>query len=209
MARAVVIVAHPDDELLWAGGVMLARPSWEWFVLSLCRGSDADRAPRFRKALERFGASGAMADLDDGPGQTPLEAQIVQSTIRRYLPGRPVDVILTHGPRGEYTRHRRHEETCRAVTQLWADGAIDAQALWMFAYEDGGRTYLPRAVPDASHVERLPDRLWQLKYELVTGVYGFSPDSWEAQATPRCEAFWCFENPHDAMAWIIQNGVEE
>lgn len=208
-ARAVVIVAHPDDETLWAGGVILARPRWDWFVLSLCRGSDTDRAPRFRRALERLGADGVLADLDDGPEQTPLAAETVQATIRRHLPRRIVDVILTHGPRGEYTRHRRHEETCRAAAQLWAAGAIDTRALWMFAFEDGGRGDLPRAAPDASRIERLPDRLWQAKYELITSVYGFSPESWEARSTPRCEAFWCFDRPQDALEWIRQNGVEE
>ncbi|MBU4196103.1 MAG: PIG-L family deacetylase [Alphaproteobacteria bacterium] len=162
-ARAVVIVAHPDDETLWAGGVILARPHWNWFVLSMCRGSDTDRAPRFRRALERLGADGVLADLDDGSEQTPLAADTVQATMRRHLPWPIVDVILTHGPRGEYTRHRRHEETCRAAVQLWAAGAIDARSLWMFAYEDGGRSYLPRAVPDASRIEQLPDRLWQAK----------------------------------------------
>jgi len=208
-ASAVVIVAHPDDETLWAGGLILARPNWDWFVLSLCRGSDTDRAPKFRRALERLGARGAIADLDDGPEQTPLPAETAQATIRRHLPRRAVDVILTHGPQGEYTRHRRHEETCRAVARLWADGAIDATSLWMFAFGDGGRAYLPRAVPDASHVERLPDRVWQAKYELVTGVYGFAPESWEARVTPRSEAFWCFDRSEDALEWIQQNGVEE
>jgi len=207
-ASAFVIVAHPDDEVLWCGGVMLARRHWDWFVLSLCRASDVDRAPRFRRVLERLGARGAIADLDDGPDQTPLTLEMVQAAIRDHLPGRSADVILTHGPRGEYTRHRRHEETCRAVAQLWADGAIDAASLWMFAYEDGGRAYLPRVVSDASSVERLADRVWQTKYDLITGEYGFSPESWEARVTPRTEAFWCFDNRRDALAWIQKNGVE-
>jgi LmbE family N-acetylglucosaminyl deacetylase len=209
MASAVVIVAHPDDETLWSGGLMLARPNWDWFVLSLCRGSDADRAPRFRRALDRLGARGTIADLDDGPDQTPLAAEVVQSTIRRHLPRRTADLLFTHGPRGEYTRHRRHEETCRAVVQLWVEGAIDAKSLWMFAFEDGGRAHLPRAVPEADWVEQLPEQLWQAKYELVTGVYGFAPESWEARATPRSEAFWCYDRPRDALAWVQQNGVEE
>ena len=37
-----VIVAHPDDETLWAGGTILNHPSWHWFVACLCRGNDQD-----------------------------------------------------------------------------------------------------------------------------------------------------------------------
>jgi hypothetical protein len=39
-ANAAVIVAHPDDETLWAGGMILTHPGYNWFVASLCRKSD-------------------------------------------------------------------------------------------------------------------------------------------------------------------------
>ena len=71
---AAVIVAHPDDETLWAGGTILTHPGINWVILTLCRKSDPDRAPRFFKAIEQFGAKGLMADLDDGPDQKPLES---------------------------------------------------------------------------------------------------------------------------------------
>ena len=39
-----VVVAHPDDETLWAGGTILSHPAWNWYILSLCRISEC-RAP--------------------------------------------------------------------------------------------------------------------------------------------------------------------
>ena len=54
-----------------------------------------------------------MADLDDGPDQKPLKQTEVQKTILNTLPERNFDIILTHSPKGEYTRHLRHEETSR------------------------------------------------------------------------------------------------
>ncbi len=67
---------------------------------------------------------------------------------------------MTHAPWGEYTRHLRHEETARAVIALWAQGEIRANSLWLFAYEDGGRAYPPRAAGGA-HVRftSLPARV--------------------------------------------------
>src|SRR5512147_433990 len=76
-----VIVAHPDDETLWAGGMILTQPTWHWFVVTLCRGSDEDRAPRFYRALKALGAEGTMGDLNDGPEQVPLADDQLQETI--------------------------------------------------------------------------------------------------------------------------------
>ena len=142
--RAAVVVAHPDDETLWAGGLILTHPECRWCVVGLCRAGDPDRAPRFRRALSALGATGALGDLDDGPDQAPLAGPAVEEAVLSLLGrGASLGVVLTHGPRGEYTRHRRHEEVSRAVTALWMDGRLRADALWMFAYEDGGGACLP------------------------------------------------------------------
>jgi len=77
-----VVVAHPDDETLWTGGTILARPSWRWFVAAICRAGDPDRAPKFRRALEVLGAEGVLGDLDDGPDQRPLPEEEVREAVK-------------------------------------------------------------------------------------------------------------------------------
>jgi LmbE family N-acetylglucosaminyl deacetylase len=204
-ARAAVLVAHPDDETLWCGGLLLQNPAWDVSAGTLCRGSDQDRAPKFFRALDRLGAEGAMADLDDGPGQEPLDGALVQESLLSLLPGGSWDLVLTHGPRGEYTRHMRHEEVSRAVLALWARGALEARELWLFAYEDGERAYLPKAREEAEIQLELPDEVFRIKYSLVTEVYGFGPESWEARATPRREAFRRLTSPAEAKA-LLESG---
>ncbi len=208
ITRAAVIVAHPDDEVLWAGGLILQHPEWDWTIVTLCRANDPDRAPRFDAVLERLAATGVMADLDDGPEQTPIDRVVIEETILSLLPETAFDLVVTHGPHGEYTRHRRHEELSRAVLHLWQTGRLRADALWMFAYEDGGRAYLPRARADAHRVNPLGDAVRRNKYDLITATYGFAADSWEARATPRVEAFWCFDSPEAAEAWFTRHGIE-
>jgi LmbE family N-acetylglucosaminyl deacetylase len=197
--RAAVVVAHPDDETLWCGGYILTHPEFLWHVVALCRASDPDRAPKFRRVLQRLGANGEMADLDDGPDQAPLPVEQVQGTIVQLLAGNSYNLILTHGPKGEYTRHLRHEECCRSVVELWRSGGIDTKRVWLFAYEDGDHAYMPRVRSDADRRDVLTDEVWLEKRRLITEIYGFGPDSWEARAIPREEGFWCFESPLAAV----------
>ncbi len=197
--RAVVVVAHPDDEILWCGGYILTHPEFLWRIVTLCRAADPNRAPKFRQVLHQLGAEGEMADLDDGPDQTPLKADQIRETIVRLLAGSSYDLVLTHGPQGEYTRHRRHSECCRTAVELWRSGCIATRRLWLFAYEDGGRAYLPRVREDADLRDVLPAEIWLEKRRLITDLYGFGPDSWEAQTTPREEGFWCFDSAQAAV----------
>jgi len=189
-SECAVIVAHPDDETLWAGGLMLMHPEAEWTVVTICRKSDPDRAPRFFKALKKLNAIGLMGDLDDGPEQTPLNSSEVQQTIIELLPSNRFDFIITHSTSGEYTRHLRHEETAKAVLELWNSDRLSARKLLAFAYEDGNREYLPRAIKQADILVGLNDEIWREKYDIITGIYGFNKDSFEAKTTPKEEAFW-------------------
>ena len=191
--KCAVVVAHPDDETLWAGGTILLHPESKWTVVTVCRKSDPDRAPKFFKALEVLGATGAMGDLDDGPDQTPLSSRDVQNTILELLPVGRFDLVITHGMWGEYTKHLRHEETGAAVFSLWNSERLSAGNVWRFAYDDGGGKHLPKAKLDADMQMTLTNEIWRRKYEIITDIYGFDAESFEARTTPRQEAFWCFK----------------
>ncbi len=194
-----MLVAHPDDELLWCGGALLMNRGWKAFVATLCRGSDPDRSAKFARVAQQLGADGAMADLDDGPEQLPLERTLVRATLGSLIAERSFELVITHAPRGEYTRHLRHEEVSAAVLEMWSEGELGASQLWLFAYDDGDRQYLPRAIPNADLALTLPDEVWREKARLITEGYGFAQDSWEARVTPRSEAFWRVGSRADAL----------
>ena len=193
--NAAVIVAHPDDETLWAGGTILMRTDYNWQIISLCRGDDPERSPRFFNTLEVLKAEGKMGNLDDGPEQKPLSPQEIKESILSLMPPLEYDIIITHSPDGEYTRHRRHEEIGQEVITLWKNKKLFSRQLWLFAYEDGGGEYLPRPITSADRLTKLERIIWQKKYEIITEVYNFSVNSFEAKTAPISEAFWCFDSP--------------
>ncbi len=197
-----IIVAHPDDETLWAGGTILTHLTWKCFIICLCRKSDEDRAKKFYEVLKVFHADGDMGDLDDGSDQNPLESNEVKSTILRLLPQNHFDLVITHSPQGEYTKHLRHEETSKAVISLWEEGKLKTSKLWIFGYEDGNKSYFPIAIRSMPIYKVLETVTWQKKYQLITDLYGFKPESWEAQTTPKAEAFWEFEKAEDVAKWV-------
>jgi len=145
-----------------------------------------------------------MGDLDDGPEQQPLDEIELKGAILQLLPSTHFDLIISHNPDGEYTRHVRHEETGKAVIKLWHAGKISASELWTFAYEDGNKKYYPRPIENAALYRVLTKRIWLKKYSIITGTYGFEKTSFEAETTPRAESFWQFTNSYDAQKWLQQ-----
>lgn len=143
-----------------------------------------------------------MGDLNDGPEQVPLADDQLQETILQLIPPGQFDLVLSHSPAGEYTRHRRHEEIGKAIITLWNKGKLSTQRLWSFAYEDGDKQYLPRPIKSAPIYYTLPEEIWQKKYRIITETYGFQEHGFEAQTTPRAEAFWQFTNPIVAQQWL-------
>jgi len=53
----------------------------------------------------------------------------------------------------------------------------------------------------------LPPNLWEKKYQIITEIYGFEKNSWEAQTTPREEAFWQFDKAEAAVDWMDNGDV--
>ncbi|MGD0581462.1 MAG: PIG-L family deacetylase [Bacteroidales bacterium] len=199
-----IIVAHPDDETLWCGGTILSNPEWNTFIVCLCRGNDKERAHRFFKALNCYGSKGIMGEIDDGPQQRPIDEEELNRAILHLLPPWHFDLLITHSPCGEYTRHIRHEEISKAVIKLWHSGKLSASELWTFAYEDNNKKYYPRPVGNADIFHTLSEIIWQKKYNIITKTYGFDRGSFEAETTPVSESFWKYKVPEEAMDDLLQ-----
>lgn len=191
--KALVIVAHPDDETIWMGGTILQKSDWEWTILSLCRGSDTDRAPKFRRVCAHYGARAVIADIDD-ENDEPISVGAVQEIILGALDSREYDFIFTHGSNGEYG-HQRHLDAHRAVTKLCNQNTLKGK-LYFFSYVPGKESaphdpalMIPVPSSKADWIVELSEAEWREKRRIVEELYGFKHPIFETLACARTEAF--------------------
>lgn len=188
-SSAAVVVAHPDDETIWCGGFILQRPEWDWTIVSLCRASDADRAPKFHAVCAHLGARGVIFDVDDS---SPLEAidprRDIGQPVIDALGGRRWELLLTHGRNGEYG-HPRHIEVHHGVVSLVAEGKLACERLYGFACQADVASKRCEPAEDADMLVDLgPDTLAE-KRRIVRELYGFDEQSFEVQACISPEGF--------------------
>ena len=157
--------------------------------MSLCRANDPDRAPRFHRAALEFGATGYISDLDDSPDLAPLSNDLCEIKDRiSSLTPRDFHMIFTHGAGGEYTRHIRHEQVHRAVSEMIEADMLRGKLISL-AYEDCGGKCVPRPSQDAQELIELSPDVFAVKQMIVREIYGFGKGSFEFESAGLVEAF--------------------
>lgn len=190
--KALVVVAHPGDETLWAGGTIMMYPEIEWTVLALFGQEDPKRISKFHKAVSRLGAKGIMGHLDEGPENALIDMYELQFAILELLPVNSYDLIVTHGSEAEFIKHRRYEETGQAVASMFKNGMLTADHLWRFAYEEGIGKNLIDPSADADQSFKVSRKVWKCKKNIMARGYGFNDDSLTTKAVPQKEAYGLF-----------------
>lgn len=188
-AKALVLVAHPDDETIWMGGTIAGHHNVKWTIFVLCRKSDPDRMPKFLRVAKQYGAVGIICDLEDeGIMSTKESIPLIQAIIREELPEKQFDVLFAHASWGEYG-HDRHKGVHEAVKELCEHGELEATQVFSFAYrlDEVEGICTPRPIADCK--VQLTEQELRAKKDIVEKMYGFKPTSFESRSCAQEEAF--------------------
>ena len=119
--RGLVLVAHPDDCVIFASGYMDAHPEYEWTIVYLTcwrfhkRGREMSRYWKKRGIKTRYlGFKDHGRDLGLN-GYYTWPKQEALRVLKRYING--YDLILTHNAEGEYG-HPHHRVVHESVQEI-------------------------------------------------------------------------------------------
>lgn len=103
--KALLLVAHPDDEALFTGGLLLNYTEWDWHVWHMT-GTPARRA-QAEEAYKMYRAEGVYITSRN----FEFEDRYRPSDLRLWLAALAKedctswDIVFTHNARGEYGHH--------------------------------------------------------------------------------------------------------
>lgn len=116
--RSVLVVAHPDDEALWFGGLLAAEPGdWTVVCCSIPQ-SDPERAWKFFDSCRILGAVPRLVPYAERGRELPPQHLVLLDDI---LGG--FDRIVTHSSAGEYG-HSAHVALNRTIVGRWPGQSI-------------------------------------------------------------------------------------
>jgi hypothetical protein len=114
--NGAIVVAHPDDETLWCGGLMVRHPGvWTVICCSIPR-TDPIRAYKFFLACEALGAKARLLPFEESAPNARCPAI-------DHLDLSDFDCVVTHNALGEYG-HAHHRALHHHIAQRWPDKMV-------------------------------------------------------------------------------------
>ena len=113
----LMIVSHPDDESIFAGGSLLNENGWK--VVCVTCNYDNIRREEFKRAM-KFAGVEQYEIWDFLCGSVKYDEEKIKILLKRVLKERSWEKILTHNYKGEYG-HFQHKELHKIIHNLIGD----------------------------------------------------------------------------------------
>lgn len=195
--RSLLIVAHPDDETLFFGGLLASRAGQVDVVCVTDGNGDgrgAERKLEFESACRELGVREfQQLDFFDDP-HNRLDVERLMKALRPFKL-KNYDEVFTHGPIGEYG-HQHHQDVCFAVHNLFCKSARVFSAAYN-CYPD-----FTIALSEAQYQKKCA-LLWNVYRKEVERFLNFLPatfsEGYVAHATAEVEALYDFLSARKAF----------
>lgn len=163
----LMIVAHPDDDMIWGGGHLL---EGKYLVVCITAGNNIIRAEEFIKAMnETYDKYLMLGYPDKTMGKRDKWTNCkdnIHKDLERIINYKKWKTIVTHNPDGEYG-HIHHKMTNEIVTEIYNEICSDKQTLYFF-----GKYYSKEKLSDASdNLTPLSDDIYDKKYTIIRNSY--------------------------------------
>lgn len=124
--KAVCMVAHPDDCVIFAYSLMHNFPALNWHVIYLTYKVCDSRAQEFERFWNRRGVSTSFLGFHDDyrdieAGRPSFDTDAARDAMHELI--RDADVIVTHDANGDYG-HPHHRFVHRCVSRFGHDHVI-------------------------------------------------------------------------------------
>ena len=163
MTKAIAVVAHYDDAVIWAGGAIRRTHAlgWDWMIVCTCA-VEPSRRGYFLESCDALGARGVALEFVDHPDGGPFSRnarEALCAAVREAARSAAPDWVFTHSldRDGEYGPHPNHSEAAEAIASLAGEGILRVSQIAHFAYRKmyGVPDLGPVARSEASHYLQL------------------------------------------------------
>lgn len=130
----LMIVAHPDDELIWGGGHLIED---DYFVVCITRGNDSVRKGEFEQVVSSTGDKGLILSYPDKIANKRSKWLFFHGKIKKdietVIAYKDWEEIVTHNQEGEYG-HQHHIMTHDIVVTACDEVGTDAEQMYFGDY---------------------------------------------------------------------------
>ena len=137
--NALIIVAHPDDEVIWIGGYIQRHRDFQWFAISACYGGDLGRSVAFAQSCRKLGIYNhhifSYPDDHNQINDISLKADL-KNVINGWVTAYGAfSIVFTHNKEnGEYG-HETHKKVGKVVCENVSEIFSSTPTLYQFNYK--------------------------------------------------------------------------